>query len=1107
MLDRLGQIIEQKPGRIVILILLITIGFGIFIPSIQMETSMEHFLPDDPVVQAQQRMNNYFGAGYQTIMVLAEDKTSNGVTQPTTLKKIYSLQKEIEQEPEVAGTISIAGFVDTLCQLEFNKSLENCSTDEITLAFQDLMSESNTTPVQMLASPDPNEAVDYPGYRYISRGKSIDSLDIKNYYIETQSDRYCFSIEVYNLSAFKTALESPDRTLNVIEWYIDFHNLIISNKDLDLEYRIAAHIEPTSTLWDVGQRPLNNIRDIVTYIREHSLFKSFTKIPILWLKPPGQDVFFPVTLETGNIVFNTTTNRVEIYVEKAELGQYGLAPEMNGFGLLARIGDSQAGVRYFKNPVLKLPWMRVSFNMSFLQRLVEKITNKPVLSRLSERVLGRFGSFSLSDISMVFQTQNQTGMTTDAITLTDLDTSWITLDVAPDTGVSSTTVLIKPSFIEGIKSSAITFLSQDYSPDNSAYATLILVQVNGSLDEQELDAASDQIDHIVSNVNSASTTVSFRATGSSIMNSEINDVMMQANEILIPLIFVVISIILLVSFRRISYVLLPLLGLSIAIIWLFGTMAILHMPFMIIEVALIPMMMGLGVDYSVHLFHNYRTELLKGKTPGKAIVASIQDIGIAMLLATITTFIAFLSFLTATMIPLRDFGILCAIGIAYIFIITITLQAALRYIIDRRKGVSEKIKSKRDPNGQIMKKIASVICYHPRIVLLITILISIALIGGAFQIKTGFTMEDFLPAENQSVIVMNDIAKEFPFSSQEQEYILIEGDVATRETLIGINQATERFSDDTYILRTPDGKPKVQSLLTIIQAACQNNQSLTNTFNIDSRGIPETDADVLHLCTYLYDNSQYAYEVQQTLHKHGSTYDATLITVYTDVMNSNSDDVNKVMGVLYSEFKYDVSGGFGGATAIITGENTMMYIIMNSMTESQIISTVFCMVLAAIVLIIAYRKPLLGLIAMLPVLISTVWIVGTMSYIGYALNVMTIMITSLTIGLGITYAIHAVERFRLIADRTGDVISAVSETIGHTGTALLIAAITTVAGFGILILTPMPVEQQFGLITALTILYAFLTSIFVLPPVLMYWGRYRKKKKGYIISPGSPKRK
>jgi len=210
------------------------------------------------------------------------------------------------------------------------------------------------------------------------------------------------------------------------------------------------------------------------------------------------------------------------------------------------------------------------------------------------------------------------------------------------------------------------------------------------------------------------------------------------------------------------------------------------------------------------------------------------------------------------------------------------------------------------------------------------------------------------------------------------------------------------------------------------------------------------------------------------------------------------------METVYEDLQADITNNFNDTHAMVTGENSMMFVIMESMTESQIISTGVCIILAALVLIIAYRNILLGLITTVPVSISTIWIMGTMYFIGYSLNVMTIMITSLTIGLGITYAIHAVERFRQTADKTGDVLKSVSETIGHTGTALFIAAITTISGFGTLIFTPMIIEQQFGIITVITILYAFLTSIVILPPVLLFWGKWRKKSKGYIISRGPP---
>ncbi|KYK23250.1 hypothetical protein AYK25_10225 [Thermoplasmatales archaeon SM1-50] len=369
-------------------------------------------------------------------------------------------------------------------------------------------------------------------------------------------------------------------------------------------------------------------------------------------------------------------------------------------------------------------------------------------------------------------------------------------------------------------------------------------------------------------------------------------------------------------------------------------------------------------------------------------------------------------------------------------------------------------------------------------------------------------MEDFLPEENPSVTTMNRVMDRFPFSSQEQEYILIEGDVATVAVLEGIAETIEELDDDGFVLKSRDDTPMHRSILSVIQEAIATNISLVDRFDLSVEGIPNTDDSVELLYDYLYDSEAYGFETQQLLHREGDTYDASLIGVYIKLdVDGTDDDVSSVMSDLYDGLNQDIKAGFGDADAIVTGENSMMHVIMNSMTESQILSTGFCLVLAALVLIVAYRKPVLGLIAMIPVSVSMVWIIGTMHFIGYSLNVMTIMITSLTIGLGITYAIHAVERFRLVSEHTGNVVEAISETIGHTGGALLISAMTTIFGFGLLVVTPMPVEQQFGMITALTILFAFATSIFILPPVLLFWGRWRKKHKGYIISPGPPGKK
>ena len=111
-----------------------------------------------------------------------------------------------------------------------------------------------------------------------------------------------------------------------------------------------------------------------------------------------------------------------------------------------------------------------------------------------------------------------------------------------------------------------------------------------------------------------------------------------------------------------------------------------------------------------------------------------------------------------------------------------------------------------------------------------------------------------------------------------------------------------------------------------------------------------------------------------------------------------------------------------------------------------------------------------------------------------SLNVMTLMVTSLTIGLGIDYGIHITSRFLEDLKRFDNVDKAIKSTVGHTGTALFGTTITTVTGFGILVFATLPPLQQFGGITALTILFSFLSSVFILPTFLVVWTKFKNRR-------------
>jgi predicted RND superfamily exporter protein len=372
---------------------------------------------------------------------------------------------------------------------------------------------------------------------------------------------------------------------------------------------------------------------------------------------------------------------------------------------------------------------------------------------------------------------------------------------------------------------------------------------------------------------------------------------------------------------------------------------------------------------------------------------------------------------------------------------------------------------------------------------------------GVTQLRTSFSMTQFIPQNNQALELFNKISDDFPSASQDQEFVLIEGNVATFATLRGISQTLVNLEDNSFIARKSDGSIKTESIIAIIRNAVLNNDSLISKFNLDrSTDIPKTDADAGALFDYLYNSEEYSTQVKSVLHRGKTGYSATVIRIYfNSSFQTASSDETKELETIQKQLKKELVS-YGDASSIITGELFITLTIMTSLTQSQILSTGISFILASLILIVIFRNPLLGAIAMIPVVFSIIWVLGSMYFIGYTLNVLTITVTCITIGVGVDYAIYITQRFRLIANKIGDATKAVEETVSRTGSAVFIAAISSMLGFGILVTAPIPPQVQFGLITSITLVYSLLTSIIVLPLVLSKWAKWRKKHKGFIIS-------
>jgi predicted RND superfamily exporter protein len=186
-------------------------------------------------------------------------------------------------------------------------------------------------------------------------------------------------------------------------------------------------------------------------------------------------------------------------------------------------------------------------------------------------------------------------------------------------------------------------------------------------------------------------------------------------------------------------------------------------------------------------------------------------------------------------------------------------------------------------------------------------------------------------------------------------------------------------------------------------------------------------------------------------------------------------------------------------SSILTGGSVVGVLMLDLLNESQtntlILTLIVCMVFMILVFYIKDRSIMLGIMTMLPVIFCVLWILGTMYLLGISLNIMTLMVTSLTIGIGVDYGIHISHRFGEDIGEFESISDAIHNTVTHTGLALFGGATTTIAGFGLIGFASMPPIAQFGMITALTIFYSSVASVFVLPTFLVLWAKWKKRRQ------------
>jgi hydrophobe/amphiphile efflux-3 (HAE3) family protein len=587
-------------------------------------------------------------------------------------------------------------------------------------------------------------------------------------------------------------------------------------------------------------------------------------------------------------------------------------------------------------------------------------------------------------------------------------------------------------------------------------AAIIRVRVKPNIDIKGTILLTEKFQNIVS---SHRNNLEFSITGEYTMALEMGSAMDRDNRVLIPAAILLIFVVLYIAYRKLSDIFFPFLVILVAVIWDMGIMGFANIGFSSLFVGITPLLLGISIAYVIHMLNRYYEERSRGIEAEKAVVTSINTVGIAVFLTALTTAFGFASFGISDLPPMRDFGLLIVLGIMFSFVLTVTLLPAILVLRDRGKIVE--VKEKISYIDRIMDKVTLLALRYRKAVLLVTALVTIACLAVAPGISTVLSYEDMIPKDAESTKTSAEISELFGIGSMETSAIIIvKGDL--------MNNLSEVMALENE-LRNLDTKNSA------------NKKIITGVFSFADVIFQFADVQLLMQDPKMKEMLSQMLIIDETKEdflKEG------LIIANVDIRNDrDSKEITKDIREIVS--KYKTLEYIPGGVPVLSSD------IMEGMRSTQIKTTILALVLSLIVVSLLFKSVLLGIFSIIPVGLTMIWEFGVLKIMGWNFDLFTIMVSALIIGLGIDFSIHVIYRFREEYEKSGDPTKSLESTVLNVGKAVMSATVTTAGAFFILGLSSVSMMTRFGFLVAIVIVLAFLGAILVLPSILTF---YSKKK-------------
>ncbi|MCB9476520.1 MAG: RND family transporter [Deltaproteobacteria bacterium] len=533
----------------------------------------------------------------------------------------------------------------------------------------------------------------------------------------------------------------------------------------------------------------------------------------------------------------------------------------------------------------------------------------------------------------------------------------------------------------------------------------------------------------------------------------------------VPLSALVLVIVLFLTFRNVSGILLPLGTVGAAMILSVGFMTVVDIPLNLLTNVLPSVVLVVGVSDSIHLLEKYKEEYLKDFDQHRAMADTIRKIAIACFFTSATTAVGFASLITSSNKMIRQFGTVAAVGVMMAYVVTILFVPAVLILIKPPKV--ERAQALED--GLLARALYSkttIVTNHAKPIALMTVLVLIAAGVGMSRIQNQYyMMEDVPPGE--------PITKAYHFLDEHlgsviPMAVMVESKSGRPMTDPAILADLEKIQ---HRLREFDTVGKVTSLVDFVE---EMNRLLHDGDKAYLK-IPETrEAVAQYLLLYSMGEedptADYLTFDQSRTQISARTVDMGQIT-YKQLIAEMEDFMAK-------EIDPDLH-------AVVTGAGPMVVVLCDRLVSDMITSLGLAFAIIFVLIVVEFKSWRLAMVSMVPNMIPLLVMAGFMGFTGVALNPSTAVSFAVAFGIAVDDTIHFLVRYRRELPLDNDYGKAVFRTVKGTGRAIVLTSVVLALGFAVLMTSNFKANATFGMLSALLMAVALLADMVVLPALLI----------------------